>query len=120
MSNDEYVNEASTSRCKRQLKYYSNHSNRRREAEIKLVEGRLKILEEEAEMLKEAVEESRKIIGDIQDCMLQLQREVGRGDQSYSHGMEIVSHHKVSISISIYVSLAFHSITIMLLPTYFS
>lgn len=105
------------SRCKKQLVQLrrastSNHTvaekssdfnHWRRKAEIKQLEGRLRILEEEAEMKKgallESVEECKKIITDIhlhfntiQNCM--LQRELGRGG-SYSNAIQIVSHHKV-------------------------
>ncbi|KAG6426059.1 hypothetical protein SASPL_110273 [Salvia splendens] len=99
-------NEASTSRCKKQSVQptsTSSSSNRRGEAVIKRLEGRLKILEEEAEILKgallESAEESRTLIGDIHlqlytiQCHL-LQRGAERGELR-SH---VTQRVKVSIT----------------------
>lgn len=112
MPNDQYFNEASTSGCNKHLlqlrrtstssravaENSSNFNHWKREPEIEQLGERLKILEEEAEMLKEAllesVEESRTMITDInlhfktiQSCLLQ------RGPdrvESNSHGNQIV------------------------------
>ncbi|KAI3455285.1 hypothetical protein Pfo_011948 [Paulownia fortunei] len=121
MSRDQYVLEAGTSRCKQQLSELrtltSNHmaaekssvdllrqdvNHWRRKAEIKQLEGRLRVLEEEAEMLKgdllESVEERTKLMTEIHEHFdsLQhylLQRELDRGEL-YGHGVQIISLKK--------------------------
>ncbi|PIN14352.1 hypothetical protein CDL12_12929 [Handroanthus impetiginosus] len=120
MSEDRYVNEAGTLRCKKQLKERgdstSNHvvgekpsknlceedASWRRKTEIKWLEGRLRVLEEEVQMLKGAllkgVEERTKMMNEIhedfktiQHCL--LQREIERG-KSYARELPIVSLSK--------------------------
>ncbi|KAL1551357.1 hypothetical protein AAHA92_19211 [Salvia divinorum] len=102
---DQYANGASTSRCKKQLVQLmstSSSNSRRGEGEIKRLEGRLKILEEEAEVLKgallESAEESRTLIGDIhlQLCTIQRhlsQRGTERGEPR-SHGIQRVKERE--------------------------
>ncbi|XP_047959130.1 uncharacterized protein LOC125204499 [Salvia hispanica] len=105
MPNDQYSNEASTSRCKKQLVQptsTSSSDNWRGEAEIKRLEGRLKILEEEAEILKgallESAEESRTLIGDIHLQLYTVQRHLlQRGaerGESRSHGIPRVKERE--------------------------
>ncbi|XP_057772792.1 uncharacterized protein LOC130992256 [Salvia miltiorrhiza] len=107
MSSDQYANEASTSRSKKQLVQLrsasaSNPADCRGKAEIKQLEGRLKVLEEEAQILKvallESMEESRTLITDIhlhfhtiQSRLLQQQAERG---ESYSHSIQIVKERR--------------------------
>ncbi|KAK4427972.1 hypothetical protein Salat_1566200 [Sesamum alatum] len=121
MSNDRYALEAGTSRCKKQLLEFrastSNHMvaekssgivlqedahQWRRKAEIKQLEGRLRVLEEEVEMLKgalvESVEERAKLMNEvdehfqtIQHCLLQRQTERG---EVCDHGVRILSTFK--------------------------
>lgn len=113
MPNDQYFNEASTSRCNKHSvqpgtrtstsnravgEKSSNISHWKRETEIKKLKVRLKILEDEEEMLKmaflESVEESRTMITDInlhfntiRSCL--TERGPDR-EESHSHGIQIV------------------------------
>ncbi|XP_020547974.1 uncharacterized protein LOC110011683 [Sesamum indicum] len=121
MSNDRYVLEAGTSRCKKQLLEFrastSNHMvaeksseillqedvhRWRRKAEIEQLEARLRVLEEEAEMLKgallESVEERAKLMNEVNEHFQTIrhclrQKEIEKGELC-GHGVRIVSTFK--------------------------
>lgn len=125
MSNDGHFLEASTSRCKKQSRtskeaeklsvdlFQEDVKSRKRKAEIKQLEGRLRVLEEEAEMLKgallESVEENKKLITEIRHHFKTinrrlLQREVER-EELYSQIVWSTELRKVRIIVRIFLNL---------------